>query len=165
MENTPWGLGKGMAEASHGVFRNQTVALPRFAFATVGARRARGKFWLQCLVHTLVFEIMFVLKRMEPFQAEVQGIEVFWKAWHSWLEQKSGSRDQQYTEFSAPAWSVVIPWKLEHSLVLVSGWPWLHGSCWEELIPWIPRGAGHTGKWGYFGLPSAGSTCCIQHPK
>lgn len=100
---------------------------------------------------------------MEPFQAEVQGIKVLQKAWHSWLTKKSGTREQEYIEYSAVAW-IVSPWKLEQSLVLVSEWPWLHGNCWEELIPWI-AGAGHTGKWGYFGLPSAGSTCCIQHPK
>lgn len=42
------------------------------------------------------------------------------------LEQKSGSRHQEYIEFSALAW-IVIPWKLEQSLVLVS--QWLHGNC------------------------------------
>lgn len=84
---------------------------------------------------------------MEPFQAEVQGIKVLQKAWHSWLTQKSGTREQEYIEYSALAW-IVSPWKLEQSLVLVSEWPWLHGNCWEELIPWI-AGAGHR-KMGLF---------------
>lgn len=65
---------------------------------------------------------------MEPFQATVQGNRVFWKAWNSWLEHKCGPGDQEYAEFPALAW-IVIPWELEHSLALVSEWPWLHGSC------------------------------------
>lgn len=149
--------------ASHCVFRNQTVALSWFALATVGLRRDWSKCWLKFLVDTLVFEIIFVLKRVGPFQATVQGNWVFWKAWNSWLQHKCGPGDQEYTEFPAPAW-IVIPWELEPSLALVSEWPWLHGSCWEELIPWT-AGAGHPWKSDYFGLPSAGSTCCIQHPK
>lgn len=70
-----------------------------------------------------------------------QGNRVFWKAWNSWLEHKCGPGEQEYTEFSALAW-IVIPWKLEQSLLLV-----------PELIPWI-AGAAHTGKSDYFGLPS-----------
>lgn len=33
--------------------------------------------------HLVFFLIISVLKRMEPFQAEVQGIKVLQKAWHS----------------------------------------------------------------------------------
>lgn len=63
---------------------------------------------------------------MEPFQAEVQGIKVLQKAWHSWLTQKSGTREQEYIEYSALAW-IVSPWKLEQSLVF---------GVWVALAPW-----------------------------
>lgn len=75
---------------------------------------------------------------MEP----LQGNRVLWKAWNSCLEHQPGPGEQEYTEFSALAW-IVIPWKLEQSLVPLLG----------ELIPWI-AGAGHAGKSDYSGFPS-----------
>lgn len=59
---------------------------------------------------------------------------------NSWVKHKSGTREQEYTEFSALA-GIVIPWKLEQSLALVSEQLWLHGNCGEKLISCIAGAA------------------------
>lgn len=157
--NVTWGLGNGMLEPLIVILESDWGSLLVCPCHSWSEKRLKQTL----AVWHLDFLNIICFKKSGAVPGHGAGKQGVWKAWNSCLEHKWGPGAQEYTEFPALAW-IVIPWEVEQSLALVSGWPWLHGSCWEELIPWV-AGAAHTAKSDYSGLPSAGSTCCIQRPK